>query len=375
LLVIYIAIIKYYEKDNQTFEIKILTFKKYLWPMLPKIFGKNPTGKSLAHIEKSANYKNGQFQNLSPTGVMTERGAILKTIRDNIKKPKDNSPLQALPFEEFSLKNTVENGLNYSWFGHSSYFLEYNGFRILVDPVFSGSASPVGGFAKAFNGADHTKAAHFDSIDLLILTHDHYDHLDYKTILALAPKAKHILTSLGVASHLNYWGIPSDKITELNWWQTAQINKDLKITATPARHFSGRVLVRAKTLWSSFVVDWHDLHLYIGADSGYDTHFKTIGEELGPFDFAWLECGQYGKYWPQIHMLPEETVKAAIDLNAKNVLPVHWGKFALSMHSWNEPINRFMTAAQNKHFQVIVPKIGAMSNIITEQPLEPWWNF
>jgi L-ascorbate metabolism protein UlaG (beta-lactamase superfamily) len=343
--------------------------------MLPKIFGKNPSGNSLAHIEKSANYKNGQFQNLSPTSVMTERGAMLKTIRDNINKPKDTSPLRNLPFEEFSLQNTIEKGLNYSWFGHSSYFLEYNGFRILVDPVFSGAASPVGGFAKAFNGADHTKAAHFDAIDLLILTHDHYDHLDYKTIVALAPKVKHILTSLGVASHLNYWGIPSDKITELNWWQTAQINKDLKITSTPARHFSGRGLVRAKTLWSSFVVNWFDLNLYIGADSGYDAHFKTIGEELGPFDFAWLECGQYGKYWPQIHMLPEETVQAAIDLKAKNVLPVHWGKFALSMHSWNEPINRFIAAAKDKPFKVIVPKIGAMSNLLTEQPLEPWWNF
>jgi L-ascorbate metabolism protein UlaG (beta-lactamase superfamily) len=343
--------------------------------MLPKIFGKNPSGSSLAHIEKYANYKNGQFQNLSPTGVMQERGAIIKTIRDNINKPKDTNPLSKLPFEEFTLQNTVEKGLNYAWFGHSSYFLEYNRFRILVDPVFSGSASPVGGFVKAFNGADHTKVEQFDAIDLLILTHDHYDHLDYKTIVALAPKVKHILTSLGVANHLTYWEIPSDKITELNWWQTAQINKDLKITATPTRHFSGRGLVRAKTLWSSFVVNWFDLNLYIGSDSGYDTHFKTIGEESGPFDFAWLECGQYGKYWPQIHMLPEETVQATIDLKAKNVLPVHWGKFALSMHSWNEPINRFIAAAKNKPFNVIVPKIGAVTNLLTEQPIEPWWNF
>ena len=343
--------------------------------MFPKIFGKNPSGNSLATIEKAANYKNGQFQNLSPTTVMQERGAILKTLRENLRKPKDNTPQQPLPFEEFSLHQSKPTDLNYAWFGHSSYFLEYNSFRILVDPVFSGSASPINGFAKAFNGADHTKVEHFDTIDLLLLTHDHYDHLDYKTILALAPKVKHILTSLGVASHLRYWGIAPDKITELNWWQTAQINKDLKITATPARHFSGRGFTRAKTLWSSFVVDWHDLHLYIGADSGYDTHFKTIGEELGPFDFAWLECGQYGKYWPQIHMLPEDGVQAAKDLKATNVLPVHWGKFALSMHSWNEPIKRFTAAAEQESFNIIVPKIGAVTNLLAPPTLQPWWNF
>jgi L-ascorbate metabolism protein UlaG (beta-lactamase superfamily) len=343
--------------------------------MFPCVFGKNPSGQLLAIIEKEANYRNGQFQNLSPTSLLQERGAVFKTIRDNFRKPKENTPLKPLPFENFKLPNSTAGNLYYSWFGHSSYFLEYNSFNILVDPVFSGAASPVRGIAKAFEGADNTKAKHFEAIDLLILTHDHYDHLDYKTILELNPKVKHILTSLGVASHLTYWGISPDKITELNWWQSAQLNKDLKITATPARHFSGRGLVRAKTLWSSFVVDWYDLHLYIGADSGYDTHFKTIGEELGPFDFAWLECGQYGKYWPQIHMLPEETVQAAIDLKAKNVLPVHWGKFALAMHSWNEPINRFVKSAKNEAFKIKVPKIGAINNLFDEQPIEPWWNF
>jgi L-ascorbate metabolism protein UlaG (beta-lactamase superfamily) len=244
----------------------------------------------------------------------------------------------------------------------------------LVDPVFSGFASPIKGFAKAFKGTNDINTDQFQEIDLLIITHDHYDHLDYKTIKLLAPKVKKILASMGVRSHLEFWGISPEIIIELNWWQTEQIDKELNITATPTRHFSGRGLIRSKTLWSSFVLDWYGLKLFIGSDSGYDSHFKDIGDLYGPFDFAWLECGQYSRFWPQIHMIPEETVQAALDLKTSHVLPVHWGKFALSIHSWNEPILRFLEAAKDKSFKTIVPIIGSVNNLLEDPQQESWWD-
>ena len=342
--------------------------------MIPKIFGKNPKKSTFLHLENTRNFTNGRFQNLTPTVVMPKQKSKFKTFKALLNKPKDNIPLKPIPAVKFSVENTKSEALNYAWFGHSSYFLKYHSYSILVDPVFSGFASPIKGFAKAFKGTNEINTDQFEDIDLLIITHDHYDHLDYKTIKLLAPKVKKILTSIGVRSHLEFWGILPDKIIELNWWETVQLEKEIKITATPTRHFSGRGLIRSKTLWSSFVLDWNGLKLFIGSDSGYDSHFKDIGDLYGPFDFAWLECGQYSKFWPQIHMIPEETVQAALDLRTLHVLPVHWGKFALSIHSWNEPILRFMKAAKHKDFKTIVPLIGAINNLLDQPKHESWWD-
>ncbi len=342
--------------------------------MFPKIFGKNPKKSTFLHLENTRNFTNGRFQNLTPTVVMPKQGSKFKTFKALLNKPKDNVPLKPIPAVKFSVEDSKNEALNYAWFGHSSYFLEYHSYNILVDPVFSGFASPIKGFAKAFKGTNEINTDQFEHIDLLIITHDHYDHLDYKTIKLLAPKVKKILTSIGVGSHLEFWGISPEKIIELNWWETEQIDKELNITATPTRHFSGRGLIRSKTLWSSFVLEWYGLKLFIGSDSGYDRHFKEIGDQYGPFDFAWLECGQYSRFWPQIHMIPEETVQAALDLKTTHVLPVHWGKFALSIHSWNEPILRFLEAAKDKSFKTIVPIIGSVNNLFEDPQQESWWD-
>lgn len=189
------------------------------------------------------------------------------------------------------------------------------------------------------------------------------------------PKVNKIITSLGVGEHLEHWGIESEKIIELNWGENLQVNNTLKISTFPSRHFSGRGLSRFKTLWSSFILEWGVYRIYVGGDSGYSSEFKRIGDEFDRFDLAFLECGQYNKYWPQIHMTPEETVQAAKDLKAKVLFPVHWGKFVLSSHPWNEPVKRVTAEANKRKQEYVCPMIGEAYTIEEIFFQQEWWNF
>ena len=243
-----------------------------------------------------------------------------------------------------------------------------------MDPVFSGRTSPVSyAGSKAFAGADIYKAEDMPAIDILVITHDHYDHLDYDTVKKLAHKTGVIVTSLGVGAHLEHWGIAPEKIKELDWWETVSINAETTFTAAPARHFSGRKFTRNQTLWSSFILQTKGHKIYLGGDSGYDTHFATIGNKYGPFDLAILENGQYNAYWANIHMMPEETVQAAIGLKANLLLPVHWGKFALGTHPWDEPIQRLLAKATELNVKVVTPKIGEAIILNNTLPDAHWW--
>jgi L-ascorbate metabolism protein UlaG (beta-lactamase superfamily) len=182
------------------------------------------------------------------------------------------------------------------------------------------------------------------------------------------------VTSLGVGEHLEAWGVPPEKITELDWWESASITNDIEFTATPARHFSGRSFVRGKTLWSAFVLKIHGFQLFLGGDSGYEEHFKEIGKRFSEFDIALLECGQYGVNWPYIHMLPEQTVTAAKDLNVKVLMPVHWAKFELSVHPWDEPINRASKFASENNQPMTTPMIGEPVILNSSYPNIRWWD-
>lgn len=232
--------------------------------------------------------------------------------------------------------------------GHSSYYFQLDKKRFLVDPVFSGNASPIPGTTKAFAGSDIYNADDFPPIDFLIISHDHYDHLDYKTIKELKPKINKVICGLGVGAHFERWGFDEDQIIELDWYDETELAKDFRIISTPARHFSGRRFRRNNTLWSSYVLESPGKRIFIGGDSGYDVHFKEIGEKYGPFDWAILENGQYNEKWRYIHTLPNEFVKVAEDLNVKNVLPVHSGKFALAQHPWTEPLQKYVITALRK---------------------------
>jgi L-ascorbate metabolism protein UlaG (beta-lactamase superfamily) len=338
--------------------------------MALRTFGKNPPKEK---VNNSPNYKNGSFENLNPTEVTLKDTTMLKMLKEYRNRPKNTAPAKPIPYIKTDLNNLEADKPTIVWFGHSSYLIKSKDLNILVDPVFNGYASPFPFFAKAFKGADEYGITDFDTIDVLVITHDHYDHLDYPTIKALHPKVKYIITSLGVGNHLNYWGVPKEKITELDWWEKKELNNGLKFTAAPARHFSGRSFRRGQTLWSSFVLNIHEHQIYIGADSGYDMHFKTIGEKFGGFDFALLECGQYGKNWPYIHMMPEQTLQAAKDINTKVLMPVHWAKFTLALHPWNEPINRLMAVKDDFNGTVTTPKIGEPVIIGEHLPNKIWW--
>lgn len=338
-------------------------------------FGKNPSGKRLERIKKSPHYQKGKFKNIEPTDVNPNDVSFFRILKKMLFRPSSVKPSRELPNQKTDLKNLHPEGTTVVWFGHSSYFISSEGFKILIDPVFSGNASPFDFFGKAFEGADIYKPEDIPELDLLVLTHDHYDHLDWPTVNGLIPKVKQVVTSLGIGEHLEHWGLKGDKINELDWWQSTEVAKDVKMTAAPSRHFSGRQFKRAQTLWSSFILEINGLRLFIGGDSGYSSTFKKIGEEFGPFDLAFLECGQYNKFWPQIHMFPEETVQAGIDLKAKVLFPVHWGKFVLSSHPWTEPVERFTAAARKNGIDYVSPKIGEAYLIGKGLKQEPWWNF
>ncbi len=337
-----------------------------------KVFGKNPTGKRLERLKQSPQYKNGVFSNIEETPMLLEDVSYLRLMYGFISKPAGVTPSKPLPSVKTNLLQPVSKQPVVTWFGHSSYLIQSRGFNLLVDPVLSGYASPFSFLGKAFEGSDIYTVDDLPTIDLLLITHDHYDHLDFITLLKLKDKVKRVVTSLGVASHLEYWGIPENIITELDWWESVTVDS-IQLTATPARHFSGRVFDRAKTLWSSFVLDMHGYRIFIGGDSGYDKQFKTIGQKFQRFDLAILESGQYGEHWPYIHMLPEQSVQAAKDLNTAMLLPVHWAKFALANHLWNDPPKRVLAEALKLEQPVVFPMIGEPYIVGEKKEVKKWW--
>ena len=344
--------------------------------MQQKTFGKLPSGKRLERIMQSPNYRDGSFQNMEKTEMMAENVSYPKLMYNFLFATITGSePTQLLPSIKTDLKSLSASEPLIIWFGHSSYLIKIDGKNILVDPVFSERASPVQ-YAGSNNFPIHWPYSidDFPDINVVIITHDHYDHLDYNSILKLKTKAKLFYTSLGVGSHLEYWGIDSTKIIEFDWWQTEQIVEGMELIATPARHFSGRGFTRNKTLWSSFVLKAKNKKIFIGGDSGYDASFKTIGEKYGPFDLSILECGQYNPQWPFIHMMPEQTAQAAIDLGGKILLPVHWAKFKLALHPWKEPIERVTKEAELLKLNVTTPLIGEVVRLDSPVHKTRWWD-
>jgi len=340
------------------------------------LFGKEPSGDRLERIKKSKHYKDGQFHNLSNTPALAEGVTYWSMIKELMfSKIEHTKPTDSIPCVNTNLleKTIAEDFM--VWFGHSSYYMKIDGQSFLIDPVLSKNASPLYGTNTAFVGADVFTCEALPKIDVLILTHDHYDHLDYSSFKNIKDKVSKIICPLGVGEHLEYWGFPKENITELDWYEDASVTDSIKITATPARHFSGRSFKRNTTLWASYVLQTKNLKLYLGGDSGYDTHFKEIGTKYGPFDLAILENGQYDKKWKYIHMMPEEAVQASNDLQAKRFFPVHSSKFKLANHPWKEPLERVSIAsAKQTASQLITPKIGEVIYLNQQdQVFEKWW--
>lgn len=352
--------------------ILVLIASVFIFMQQPS-FGKLPDGRRLDRIKSSANYRDGKFQNIEPTAMMAEGVSYFGMIRDFFGKGVDREPQHDLPVVRTNLRSLPDDGV-LVWFGHSSFFIRAGGKNILVDPVFSLRPSPVQ-FAgsKSFAGTMAYSADDFPDLDVVVITHDHYDHLDYSTIIALKDRVALFCVPLGVGAHLAHWGVAESSIIEFDWWESREIGIDLRITSTPARHFSGRGLSRDKTLWSSWVLNTGTHNLFLGGDSGYSIAFREIGEKYGPFDLALLECGQYDAKWPSIHMMPEETVQASLDLKAEVLLPIHWAKFKLGLHPWKEPIQRALAAADSLHVTVATPRIGQPVHLGQPLPSDKWW--
>ncbi len=353
--------------------IAVLTGTVMLFIRLPK-FGKTPKGQRLERIKQSPYFKNGKFENLNHTPDLTEGASMAKVMKEFffVKNP-NVKPNIKLPSQKIDLHNLDKSKNVLVWFGHSSYFMQIDGKRFLVDPVFSGAASPISFTTKSFDGSDVYNANDIPEIDYLFLTHDHWDHLDYDTLLKLKPKIKKIITSLGVGEHLERWKFNKNIIIETQWDDETLLEQGFKVVTKTARHFSGRGLKRAQALWSSFVLITPSQKIFIGGDSGYDSHFEKIGKEFGPFNLAILECGQYNEYWKYIHTMPEETVQAALDLKAKKLLPVHWAKFSLAMHNWDDSIKRVVKSATEKNVPILTPMIGEALYWNDDKSYKKWW--
>jgi L-ascorbate metabolism protein UlaG (beta-lactamase superfamily) len=325
-------------------------------------------------LNESKNFRKDRFLNLEHTPVMAEGVSTKELLLKYLRPAPTRTPPKPLPSVKTDLKALRSEEPVIVWFGHSSYLIHCQGTNILVDPVFSGHASPIRTMVKAYPGSNVYQPEDMPAIDYLIVTHNHYDHLDKKTITKLRSKIRAVYTPLGVGKDIAGWCNNDMRITEMDWWETEQLESQISLTATPARHFSGRGIKRGGSLWASFVLRIHGYTIFIGGDSGYGTHFKNIGEQYGPFDIAILECGQYNEAWHHIHMLPEETVQAAIDLKAKELLPVHWSKFTLALHPWNEPIELVVKAAAALHMPILTPKIGELVTPGQQTRPEIWWN-
>lgn len=342
-----------------------------VWVLNAPAFGSLPKGKRLARIKSLPNYRDGVLQNQSFTPMKPEGVTYWDMIKGMLKGNKNSRPKKPVPVvaPDFS----AGAGLKVIWFGHSSYFLQADGLNILVDPVFSERTSPFSFIGtKRYAGTDFVGAADFPDLDIVLITHDHYDHLDHQSILKLKDKSGLFITSVGVGAHLEKWGVPAAKITELAWGEEHLAN-GLKFTALPARHFTGRQFKRNRSAWSAFMLQTDSAKVYLGGDSGYDSHFKAAGDAYGPFDLAILECGQYNEFWPYIHMFPEYTVQAALDLKTKVLLPVHWGKFTLAMHDWNDPVNRVVKKAAEENLKITTPLMGESVILGEYYPAREWW--
>ena len=354
--------------------VAVLVIAVLVFLQQPK-FGGLPSGESLVQIEKSDNYKDGQFQNLSHTPDLAEGVSYYTVFKEFFfEKSKRDKPKEKLPSQKTDLLSLSPNENVVVWFGHSSYFIQADGKTILIDPVFSGSASPVSFTTKAFAGSDVYTVADLPKIDYLFISHDHWDHMDYSTLLELKQKTGKVICGLGVGEHLKKWGYDPANIIEKDWNETILLAEGFIMNTAPARHFSGRGLKRNKSLWMSYILKTPTLNLYLGGDSGYDSHFKEIGDTFGPFDVAFLECGQYNEYWKYIHMMPEQVVTAAQDLQAKRLMPVHWAKFSLGLHDWDEPIKRVTAEAEKQQLPLLTPMIGEKASLNdTTQVFTKWW--
>ncbi|MBO5590957.1 MAG: MBL fold metallo-hydrolase [Acidaminococcaceae bacterium] len=346
----------------------------YFYSQRPE-FGRTPTGKRLERIQKSPHYYKGRFWAINPIEKAVETSQFEATMRFVFgETPKRLVPAGPVVSQKTDLHKLDPKQDVVIWMGHSTYYMQLNGYKILIDPVFSNWASPLPFINKAFPGSNIYTAEDIPDIDVLVISHDHWDHLDYPTLTALKPKIKKVVIPLGIGEHFEYWGYDVSKIVEEDWYTAVKINDGLTVHILPAQHFTGRFLNQNQSEPCAYAFVAPAKKVFYSGDGGYTKEFKEFGKTFDGFDLAILENGQYNKDWPNIHMSPAQTAQAGDDLKARTVLPAHSGKFALARHSWDEPYIRLAEESKTKHYKLITPRIGEAAEIgNTAQTFSQWW--
>ena len=340
-------------------------------------FGEAPDLERRAKYKEFEYFDGEHFQNAVETRMDIKATDVPKLLYESLFVDGNKIPPTALPQKNFNTEDLAlhrDSNLYYRWFGHSAIYLEIDGKRLLLDPMLGPAAAPHPMLGpKRFNKDLPIQVEDLPLIDAVIFSHDHYDHLDHSTILKIKDKVGHFFVPLGVGSHLEKWGVPANLITELKWWDEVEF-RDLHLACTPARHFSGRGMRdRNTTLWASWVIRGNFHRIYFSGDGGYWHGFKDIGEKYGPFDLSFVECGAYNKRWTSIHMFPEESAQAGIDLHSRRMMPIHWGAFSLALHAWDDSPRRVSEKAEELGLTLVTPVIGEEVVIPVYTPNDHWW--
>ena len=351
----------------------ILAFLIFIFLNFSPVFGASPDKDSKEIIENSKNFVTGKFLNLKSDykniSSLSESSDKNSTLMSWIAPPKNKNPTAPLPTIQFH-GNTLTEG-KFVWLGHSTLLMNTAGLIVMTDPVFN-RASPAPIFGKPFDYDNPINIDNLPKVNAVVISHDHYDHLDSKAIKVLSEIVDRFFVPLGVKAHLERWGVDADKISELDWHDSEDY-KNVEFTLTPAQHFSGRAPGKLNsTLWGSWIVSSEKVKVYFSGDGGYSETFRELGERYGPFDIAFVEGGAYNADWSEIHMFPNETVQASIDLKAKVLSPIHWSKFDLSIHPWDEPIIHITKEARKRNVNITTPMIGEVFDL-TNLPKNPWW--
>ncbi|MBD0776361.1 MBL fold metallo-hydrolase [Maribacter sp. ANRC-HE7] len=358
--------------------VAVLVSTYFLFNAYYPSFGGEVNKERQTKYATSAQFDNGKFVNIHRVNMNKGFSETLAMARKFFfEKVENGRPKHDLAVQKIDSSNIADyaSPTRFVWFGHSSFLIQMNHKNILLDPMFGEVPAPLpflGG--KRFSAELPIEIRKLPKIDAVIISHDHYDHLDYESISLLKDKVGTFYTPLGVGVHLETWGVLKENIVEMDWWQETTFD-DLQFVCTPARHFSGRKFSNGQsTLWSSWVIKSATENIFFSGDSGYDSHFKAIGDKYGPFDFAMMECGQYNKMWPDIHMFPEETAQAGMDLKAKRIMPIHWGAFKLALHPWTDPVQRVTKKAKELNLPIITPQIGN-AFLLQDQNIDnqDWW--
>lgn len=343
-------------------------------------FGQSASGERLERIRDSPNYADGEFRNLDPGPIIVqdeeeeEGNFLLRLIKHFTNRPDGLYPDSAMPTVKTDLHALDRDRDLIIWFGHSSYFVQLDGHRILVDPVFSNYGSPLPFINRAFRGTSIYSSEDMPEIDYILITHEHWDHLDYPTMKEMKPKTGKVIAGLGVGAHFERWGYEPDRIIDADWYDRIEGENGFTIHVMPARHYSQRKFDRNQTLWVGFVIETPDRRIYISGDSGYGKHVAEIARRFDRFDLVAPDFGQYDDRWPLVHKTPEEASQVAEELKADALIFGHIGRFSLANHTWDDPFKRIAEVSKEKDYRLLTPRIGETVYLDDEdQIFFRWW--